>query len=120
MKPLSLAREYLRLISLKSLGKIKCWLLWSLDLSRIKMDTNEKVKDFNQRFLSLLKWISRASKHVEDVTIEFYTSSLPMSMAMFVKNIEKATLEANFQEALKIENNMLSLKGNPGVESSKD
>jgi hypothetical protein len=36
-----------------------------------------------------------------------------MSMAMFVKNAEKDTLEATFQEALKIEKNMLSLKGNP-------
>jgi hypothetical protein len=50
-----------------------------------------------------LKWIPQASKPVEDVTIKFYTSSFPMSMAMFVKNAEKATLEATFQEALKIE-----------------
>jgi hypothetical protein len=43
-----------------------------------------------------------------------------MSMAMFVKNAEKYTLEETFQEALKIENNILSLKGNPGEEYSKD
>jgi hypothetical protein len=43
-----------------------------------------------------------------------------MSMVMFVKNVEKATLEEAFQEALKVEKNMLSLKGNPGEESSKD
>jgi hypothetical protein len=43
-----------------------------------------------------------------------------MSMVMFVKNDEKSTLEEAFQEALKFENNMMSLKGNPGAESSKD
>jgi hypothetical protein len=73
-----------------------------LYISRIKMDTNEKVKYFNQHLFSLLKQIPRASKPVEDVTIEFYTSSLPMSMAMFVKNAEKIPLRQTFQEALKI------------------
>jgi hypothetical protein len=43
-----------------------------------------------------------------------------MSMVMFVKNAEKTTLEETFKEALKIEKNMLSLKGNPRAESSKD
>jgi len=81
------------------------------------MDTNEKVKDSNQNFLSLLKRIHRASKPIEYVTIEFYTSDMPMSMAMFFKNAEKATLEVTFQEALNIEKNMLSLKGNPRFES---
>jgi hypothetical protein len=59
-------------------------------------------------------------KPVEGITIEFYTSSLSMSMDMFVKNTEKASLEETFQEALKIEKNMLSLKGNIGGKSSKD
>ena len=43
-----------------------------------------------------------------------------MSMAMFFKKAEKNTLEATFKETLKIKNNMLSLKGHPGVESSKE
>jgi hypothetical protein len=42
-----------------------------------------------------------------------------MSMAMFVKNAKKTTLEEKFKEALKIEKNILSLKGNLGVESYK-
>jgi hypothetical protein len=37
-----------------------------------------------------------ASKPVEDVTIEFYTSGLPMFMAMYVQNYEKDTLEEDF------------------------
>jgi hypothetical protein len=40
-------------------------------------------------------------------------------MAMFVKRDEKNTLEATFKESIKVEKDMLSLKGNLGVESSK-
>ena len=58
-----------------------------------------------------IKWILHASKLVEDVTIEFYTSILSMSMAMYIKNSEKGTLEEAFQEPLKFEKNMMSLKG---------
>jgi hypothetical protein len=61
------------------------------------MDTNKKFKDFNQHFMSLLKQILHASKTIEDVMVEFYTSALPMSMAMFVKNVEKSTLEEAFK-----------------------
>jgi hypothetical protein len=67
-----------------------------------------------------MKQIPQASKPTEDVTIEFYTSSLPMSLVMFFKNTEKTTLKSTFKEALKIQKNMLSLKGNFGVEFSKD
>jgi hypothetical protein len=44
----------------------------------------------------------------------------PCPWPCLLKTLEKDTLEATFQEALKIEKNMLSLKWNPGVESSKD
>jgi hypothetical protein len=91
-----------------------------LDLSRIKMDAKEKVKDFNQRFLTLMNKIPQASKPTEDVSIEFYTSTLPISMEMFVKRDEKNNLEATFKESIKFEKYMLSLKGNPRIESSKD
>jgi len=83
-----LAGEHLRPFLLKNSGKTKHTTL-DLDLSRIKMEPKEKVKDFNQRFLNLLKRISQYSKLIEDVTIEFYTLALPMSMAMFDKNEKK-------------------------------
>jgi hypothetical protein len=44
-------------IFLKKFGEDKKPSTLVLDISRIKMDTNEKVKDFNQCFLSLLKLI---------------------------------------------------------------
>jgi hypothetical protein len=43
-----------------------------------------------------------------------------MLMEMFVKNVEKTTLEVTFKESIKVENNILGMKGNPGPESSKD
>jgi hypothetical protein len=43
-----------------------------------------------------------------------------MSMEMFVKNAKKYTLEEAFQEALKVEKNILNLKFNHGAEPSKD
>jgi hypothetical protein len=112
--------ENFETIFLENFGEHKTPTTLVLDLSRIKMESKEKIKYFNQCFLTLLKQIPQALKPVEDVTIEFYTSSLPMSMVMFFKNVEKTTLEATFKESLKIEKNMLSLKGNPGVESSKE
>lgn len=75
----------------------------------------ELVNDYNQWFLKLLKWIPQDYKTTEEISIEFYTSGFPMSMVMFVKKDEKATLEEDFQEALKVVKNMLSLKGNHGA-----
>ena len=45
----------------------------SLELLGIRMDENEKVKDFNQRFITLLNRIP--INLYEAVQIEYYTSS---------------------------------------------
>lgn len=57
-----------------------------LELSHIRMDRKEKVKDFNQHFLSWRNRIPAESRPSEGVVTEFYTSSLPQTMAMFVKH----------------------------------
>ena len=88
-----------------------------LELSRIRMETKEKVKDFNQRFLTLRNRIPTISRPAEDVTIEFYTSALPVSMAMFVRQKSKLTLAENFEEAIKVEKDMSAIKANPGVDT---
>lgn len=56
-----------------------------LELFRIKMNSKEKIKEFNQRFLTLRNKIPTAARLTEAVTLEFYTSALPLSVAMFVK-----------------------------------
>jgi hypothetical protein len=83
------------------------------------MEAKEKIKYFNQRFLTLMKRIPQSSKPAEDVSIEFYTSYLIISMVMFIKNSEKSTLSITFKEAFKVEKVGLSLQGNLGAESSK-
>ena len=65
-----------------------------LELARIKIKENEKVKEFNQRFITLLNKIP--DKPPEAILIEYYTSALPLTVAMFVKRKEVKTLEENF------------------------
>ena len=60
----------------------------------LKINENEKVKEFNQRFITLLNKI--LDKPLEAVEIEYYTASLPLPNAMFVKRKEIRTLEENF------------------------
>ena len=73
----------------------------SLDLLGIRMNENEKVKDFNERFMSLLNGIP--IKPAETVQIEHYVSALPPNIAMFVKTQRKLTLVDNFAEAIQVE-----------------
>jgi len=44
-----------------------------LELSRIKMNPKEKIKEFNQRFLTLRNKIPTTTRLAEEVTLEFYT-----------------------------------------------
>lgn len=74
------------------------------------MNPKEKIKDFNQRFLTLRNKIPTAARPVEAVTIKFYTSALPLSMAMFVKRSKLENLEETFEEAILVEKEMMSLK----------
>ena len=86
----------------------------SLELLGIRMDENEKVKDFNERFITLLNKIP--IKTIEVVQIEYYTSALPPSIAMFVKNQEKLTFVDNFVEAIQVEKDLEALSSCLGQE----
>ena len=48
-----------------------------MDLSHMKIGPKEKIKDFNQRFLTLRDKIPTALRPAEEVTIQFYTKVLP-------------------------------------------
>ena len=50
------------------------------------MNENQKVKDFNERFISLFNRIP--IEPAEAVHIEYYTFALPPNIAMFVKTKE--------------------------------
>ena len=84
-----------------------------LELSRIRFDKKEKVKDFNQRFINLLNCIPE--KPVESIQVEFYTTILPPPIAMFVKAREKRTLVENFLEAIKVEKDLASISSHKAM-----
>ena len=68
-----------------------------LELSRIRFDKKEKAKYFNQRFINLLNHIPE--NPVESIQVEFYTTTLPPPIAMFVKAREKIALAEKFSRS---------------------
>ena len=74
------------------------------------MEIKERIKDFNQRFLTLLNKIPVASQPPEDIIIENYASALPKYLGMFVKQAGKITLVETFDEAIKVEKNSLTFE----------
>jgi len=54
------------------------------DLSNLKSNPNEKIKDFNSKFNKLLNKILDTSKSGVDVKIESYISALLSNISMFV------------------------------------
>ena len=89
----------------------------SLEILGIRMNENEKVKDSNQIFITLLNRIP--IKHFQAVQIEYYTFALPPNIAMFVKNQEKLTLVDNFVEAIKVEKDLVALSNYMGDEENE-
>ena len=88
-----------------------------LEISRIKIKKKEKFKDLNQRFITLLNKIP--DKPLEVVQIEYYTSTLPPPVAMFVKRKEIRTLAENCVEAIKVEKDLASISTHQGNEESE-
>ena len=78
-----------------------------IELSRMKMNNKEKVKDFNQIFTILLNKIP--DKRVEVVQIEFYTTALLPPISMFVKREKKQTLDENLEEVIKVEKDLVTI-----------
>lgn len=55
------------------------------ELGSLKMEKKEKVKYFNQRFNRILnKFISDTKPH-DSITVDYYTSTLPINITQFVK-----------------------------------
>jgi ribonuclease HI/transposase InsO family protein len=88
-----------------------------MDLSSLKMNAKEKVKDFNQRFLTLKNRIPTDSMPAESLVIAYYTKALHQSIAIWVKRSKKATLVEAFEEATQIEKDILSLKDSSSNET---
>lgn len=82
-----------------------------LVISRININKKERIKDFNYRFITLLKNIP--NNLIEVVQIKFYTTALPPPIAMFVKRENKQTLAENLEEAIKFEKDLGSISNHP-------
>ena len=89
----------------------------SSDLLGIRMNENEKVKHFNERFISLLNRIP--INLAEEVQIEYYTSALPPNIAMFVKTQRKLNLADNFAEAIQVEKDLETMSSCMGDEKDE-
>ena len=88
-----------------------------LELTRLNINYNEKVKEFNQRFITLLNNI--LDKVPEEVQIEYYTASLLLTVPMFVKIKDIRALEENFGEAIKVDKDLASISIHQGNEESE-
>ena len=75
-----------------------------LGILGLRMNEKEKVKDFNQIFITLLNRVLIIPAEV--VQIEYYTTALLPNIAMFVKNQEKLTPVDNFGEDIKVEKDL--------------
>jgi hypothetical protein len=70
-----------------------------MELSSLKMNPKEKVKDFNQRFLTLKNKIPVDSMPAENLIVAYYTKALHNNIAIWVKRSKKNTLLEAFEEA---------------------
>lgn len=90
-----------------------------LELSKIKIHPKEKIKDFNQIFLTLMNKIPNDSIPIASVLIEFYITALPSSIVIFVKRASKITLNQIFGETLDVEKEMMSIARKATIEDKR-
>ena len=83
----------------------------------LRINKNEKVKEFNQRFIILLNRIP--DKPTKVVQIEYYTFTLMPPVAMFVKRKEIRNLAENFLEAIKVEKDLATISHHPRMRKVK-
>jgi len=88
-----------------------------MELSNMKMNPKEKVKDFNKIFLTLKNKIPTESMPVENLTIAYYAKALHHNIAIWVNRSKKNTLLESFEEVVLIEEYILSLSNNVNVEA---
>jgi hypothetical protein len=80
------------------------------ELFMATMNLKERVKDFNQIFMTILNKFQPTAKPTQELQIEVYANALLASISMFVKRAAKQTLAENFEEAKMIEFQMKGCK----------
>jgi hypothetical protein len=80
------------------------------ELFTTTMTPNERVKDFNQRFMTILNKFQLVETPAQELQIKVYANTLLNSISLFVKRAAKQTLMKNFKEAKMIEFHMKGCK----------
>jgi hypothetical protein len=80
-----------------------------MEISSLRMNPKENIKDFNKRFLKLKNWIPTDSMPIENL-ITYYMKALHQNIAIWVKRSKKAMLLEAFEEASQIKKDILILK----------
>ena len=86
------------------------------DLSNLKSESKEPIKDFNSQFNKLLNKILATSKPSEEVRSEWYISALPSNIAIFVDRATKHTLAENMKEAITVEKCIIASENKNALE----
>jgi hypothetical protein len=89
------------------------------DLSNLRIEHREPIKEFNARFNKLLNKIPTASKPSEQIRSEWYITALPANIAIFVDRAGKPTLAENMREALAVEKRINALEKKAALEDRK-
>jgi hypothetical protein len=74
-----------------------------MELSNLKMNPKEKVKNFNQRFFTLKNKIPADSMPAESCIVACYSKALHNNISIWVKRSKKNTLLEAFEEEGQIE-----------------
>jgi len=88
-----------------------------MELSSLKMNPKEKLKEFNQIFLTLKNKILTNLMPTESLIVAYYAKALHNNISIWVKRSKKNTLFEAFEEASQIEKDILSLKDNLNSEA---
>lgn len=89
------------------------------DLSNLRIEHREPIKEFNARFNKLLNKIPMASKPSEKIRSEWYITALPTNITIFVDRAGKPTLAENMKEALAVEKHINALEKKAALEDRK-
>jgi hypothetical protein len=102
---------------LEKFGDDKSTKVLVMELSNLKMNLKEKVKDFNQIFLTLKNKILADSMPAESLIVTYYAKALHNNISIWVKRSKKNTLLESFEVERQIEKYILSLKDNLNSEA---
>lgn len=90
------------------------------ELGSLKMEGKEKVKYFSKRFTRILNKFVVDTKPHDSITINYYTSALPTTIAQFIKWVVKPTLLESCKEDIYVEKDLRAIGVIKNDESTKD